>query len=108
VHLGWFKFGGVEFFKINLVNKLGVEKSWEMKTPIYLLSAACAEFIADIFLCPLEASMPNSANGLPLAACSSRFGFAPRSSSSHGLCCERTISHRQVCVSGATLTLMGV
>jgi len=67
---GWFKFGGVEFFKINLVNKLGVEKAWEMKTPIYLLSAACAEFIADIFLCPLEAtrirlvSDPTFAKGL--------------------------------------------
>lgn len=53
---GWFKFGGVEFFKINASQYLGVEKAWENKTPIYLVSAACAEFIADIFLCPLEAT----------------------------------------------------
>merc|ERR1711982_134738 len=34
---------------------LGPEKAWESKTPIYLGAAAAAEFIADIFLCPLEA-----------------------------------------------------
>merc|ERR1719183_225314 len=39
---GWFKFGGVEFFKINMVNYFGVEKAWELKTPIYLVAAACA------------------------------------------------------------------
>lgn len=52
---GWFKFGGVEFFKINAATSMGPEKAWENKTSIYLVSAACAEFIADIFLCPLEA-----------------------------------------------------
>jgi solute carrier family 25 (mitochondrial phosphate transporter), member 3 len=52
---GWFKFGGVEFFKITAVQSMGEAKAWENKTPIYLGSAACAEFIADIFLCPLEA-----------------------------------------------------
>jgi solute carrier family 25 phosphate transporter 3 len=52
---GWFKFGGVEFFKIQAVKKLGEEKAWDNKTSIYIVSAACAEFIADIFLCPLEA-----------------------------------------------------
>jgi len=52
---GWFKFGGVEFFKIKAVDSLGEEKAWANKTSIYLASAACAEFIADIFLCPLEA-----------------------------------------------------
>jgi len=67
---GWFKFGGVEFFKINLVDHFGVERSWELKTPIYLFSAACAETIADVFLCPLEAtrirlvSDPTFADGL--------------------------------------------
>merc|ERR1712072_1070497 len=53
---GWFKFGGVEFFKINATQAMGDEKAWEYKTVIYLGSAACAEFIADIFLCPLEAT----------------------------------------------------
>lgn len=52
---GWFKFGGVEFFKINAANAMGVEKAWDNKTVIYLGAAAGAEFIADIFLCPLEA-----------------------------------------------------
>jgi solute carrier family 25 phosphate transporter 3 len=52
---GWFKFGGVEFFKIKAAQSLGTEKAWANKTPIYLGAAACAEFIADCFLCPLEA-----------------------------------------------------
>ena len=67
---GWFKFGGVEYFKINFAKSLGEEKAWEYRTAIYLLSAAMAEFIADIFLCPLEAtrirlvSNPTYASGL--------------------------------------------
>mmetsp|Transcript_37979 Transcript_37979/g.121890 ORF Transcript_37979/g.121890 Transcript_37979/m.121890 type:complete len:316 (+) Transcript_37979:141-1088(+) len=52
---GWFKFGGVEFFKINLTKKLGEKTAWENRNSIYLLSSAMAEFIADIFLCPYEA-----------------------------------------------------
>jgi len=52
---GWFKFGGVEFFKINLAQKLGEKKAWDNRTAIYLASSAMAEFIADLFLCPLEA-----------------------------------------------------
>lgn len=67
---GWFKFGGVEFFKINMVGALGDEKAWQYRTGIYLAAAAMAEFIADIFLCPLEAtrirlvSNPEFATGL--------------------------------------------
>lgn len=67
---GWFKFGGVEFCKINLVSAMGEHKAWENRTGIYLLSAACAEFVADVFLCPLEAvrirsvSDPTFCNGL--------------------------------------------
>jgi len=52
---GWFKFGGVEFFKINMAHRLGEQKAWENRTAIYLGASACAEFIADLFLCPLEA-----------------------------------------------------
>jgi len=52
---GWFKFGGVEFFKIKLASRMGERKAWENRTWIYLASAAMAEFIADLFLCPLEA-----------------------------------------------------
>jgi solute carrier family 25 phosphate transporter 3 len=52
---GWFKFGGVEFFKVTLAQSLGERKAWENRTAIYLASSAMAEFIADLFLCPLEA-----------------------------------------------------
>mmetsp|Transcript_1385 Transcript_1385/g.1779 ORF Transcript_1385/g.1779 Transcript_1385/m.1779 type:complete len:329 (+) Transcript_1385:139-1125(+) len=67
---GWFKFGGVEFFKINLTSMMGKEKAWDNRVPIYLGAAAMAEFIADIFLCPLEATRirlvgnPEYASGL--------------------------------------------
>jgi solute carrier family 25 (mitochondrial phosphate transporter), member 3 len=67
---GWFKFGGVEYFKIKAAHAMGEEKAWNNKTSIYLVAAAMAEFIADIFLCPLEAvrirsvSDPNFCNGL--------------------------------------------
>jgi len=52
---GWFKFGGVEYFKIQAVSAMGEEKAWDNKTAIYLGASAAAETIADIFLCPLEA-----------------------------------------------------
>lgn len=67
---GWFKFGGVEFFKIQMASSLGEQKAWDNKTSIYLTAAAGAEFIADLFLCPLEAvriravSDPTWASGL--------------------------------------------
>jgi solute carrier family 25 phosphate transporter 3 len=53
---GWFKFGGVEFFKIQAVSQLGEKAGWDNRQAIYLGSSAAAEFIADIFLCPLEAT----------------------------------------------------
>jgi solute carrier family 25 phosphate transporter 3 len=52
---GWFKFGGVEFFKINIAQSVGEQKAWDNRSYIYLAASACAEFIADLFLCPLEA-----------------------------------------------------
>jgi len=52
---GFFKFGGVELFKINFAQKMGPEKAWSNRTSIYLASSAMAEFVADLFLCPLEA-----------------------------------------------------
>jgi len=52
---GWFKFGGVEVVKINMVKSMGDQAGWDNRTSIYLFAAACAEFVADIFLCPLEA-----------------------------------------------------
>jgi len=67
---GWFKFGGVEFFKINIAQTIGEEAAWNNRTSIYLAASALAETIADVFLCPLEAtrirlvSQPGFANGL--------------------------------------------
>jgi solute carrier family 25 phosphate transporter 3 len=52
---GWFKFGGVEFFKIKIASAVGEEAAWNNRTSIYLGASAMAEFIADLFLCPLEA-----------------------------------------------------
>jgi solute carrier family 25 phosphate transporter 3 len=69
-HAGWFKFGGVEFFKVQAWKALGDQGAWDNQTAIYLGSAACAETIADVFLCPLEAtrirlvSDPSFASGL--------------------------------------------
>jgi len=62
------------FFKINISQSLGEQAAWDNRTAIYLGSSAMAEFIADIFLCPLEAtrirlvSNPSFANGLFPAA----------------------------------------
>merc|ERR1740130_391451 len=53
---GWFKFGGFEYFKISFAKSLGDEKAWNNRNLIYLGASACAEFIADIFLCPLESA----------------------------------------------------
>ena len=72
--VGWFKFGGVEFFKVQFASRLGEQSAWDNRNAIYLASAAMAETIADIFLCPLEAtrirlvSEPTFANSLPSAA----------------------------------------
>ena len=53
---GWFKFGGVEFFKIQASNSMTPQQTWDNRNSIYLGASAAAEFIADIFLCPLEAT----------------------------------------------------
>jgi len=51
---GGFKFGGVEVFKVALTKHYGDQAAWDNQVPIYLAAAAGAEFIADVFLCPLE------------------------------------------------------
>ncbi|KAK6063279.1 Mitochondrial phosphate carrier protein 1 [Seiridium cupressi] len=67
---GAFKFGGYELFKQQAINTLGYETASNNRTLVYLASAACAEFFADIALCPLEAtrirlvSEPTYATGL--------------------------------------------
>lgn len=67
---GAFKFGGYELFKSQFIDTFGIDNARNNRTAIYLASAACAEFFADIALCPLEAtrirlvSEPTFANGL--------------------------------------------
>ncbi|EEH34301.2 mitochondrial phosphate carrier protein [Paracoccidioides lutzii Pb01] len=67
---GAFKFGGYEFFKKQSIDYLGYETAARNRTAVYLASSALAEFVADIALCPLEAtrirlvSQPGFANGL--------------------------------------------
>ncbi|KAI9741761.1 MAG: mitochondrial phosphate carrier protein [Cirrosporium novae-zelandiae] len=67
---GAFKFGGYEFFKQQSISLLGYETASQNRTAVYLASSACAEFMADIALCPLEATRirlvaePSFANGL--------------------------------------------
>jgi solute carrier family 25 phosphate transporter 3 len=73
---GWFKFGGVEFFKVNITKSIGDKAAWDNRNSIYLGASAVAEFIADVFLCPYEAcrirlvSDPTYAPGM--ASCASR------------------------------------
>merc|ERR1711998_520546 len=73
---GWFKFGGVELLKVNAAKALGEKKAYENKTAIYLGAAAGAEFVADCFLCPLEAarirSVSDPAYGSNLASVAAR------------------------------------
>ncbi|ORZ17597.1 mitochondrial carrier domain-containing protein [Lobosporangium transversale] len=67
---GGFKFGGYEFWKKTLSEYVGHESAVRNRTAIYLIAGGIAEFIADIALCPLEAtrirlvSQPGFASGL--------------------------------------------
>jgi len=71
---GWIKFGGVEFFKIQFASRMSEQSAWDNRNAIYLASSAMAEFMADVMLCPLEAtrirlvSEPTFASNLPAAA----------------------------------------
>lgn len=67
---GAFKFGGYEFFKAQAVDYLGYSTAANNRNAVYLTSAAAAEFLGDIALCPFESvrirlvSQPTYANGL--------------------------------------------
>ena len=51
------KFMGYEFFKKTFVDLAGSEQTaTKYRMPIYLSASACGEFLADIALCPLEAT----------------------------------------------------
>jgi solute carrier family 25 phosphate transporter 3 len=70
---GAFKFGGYEFFKKTFVEAVGPDAAVDNRMAIYLGASACAEFFADIALCPLEAarirlvSQPDFAPNMPTA-----------------------------------------
>ena len=53
---GFFKFGGYELFKDLYINLMGADRAKNYKNTIYLAASASAEFFADIFLCPMEAT----------------------------------------------------
>jgi solute carrier family 25 (mitochondrial phosphate transporter), member 3 len=53
---GAFKFGFNEFFKRKFMESAGPQNAVTYRVPIWLGASACAEVIADMFLCPLEAT----------------------------------------------------
>lgn len=53
---GWWKFGGFEFLKVNLAKSYGDQAAWDKRFMLNSLAAGGAEFVADIFLCPFEAT----------------------------------------------------
>jgi solute carrier family 25 phosphate transporter 3 len=53
---GWFKFGGFELLKVNLAKSYGDKEAWNKRFMLNSCAAAGAEFVADIFLCPFEAT----------------------------------------------------
>lgn len=68
---GWFKFGGVEICKTKFAQACSSEQAaYNNRDAITLGGSACAEFVADVFLCPYEAcrirsvSDPGYANGM--------------------------------------------
>jgi solute carrier family 25 phosphate transporter 3 len=67
---GWFKFGGVEIATVEIAKRMDEHTAYNNRIPIKLVGAACAELIADIFLCPFEAcriravSDPTYASGM--------------------------------------------
>jgi len=67
---GCLKFGFYEFFKVKFANAVGNENAKAYRLPIWLVAGGCAEVIADLALCPMEATRirlvadPAFANGL--------------------------------------------
>jgi solute carrier family 25 phosphate transporter 3 len=67
---GWFKFGGVEICKTKFAMMMSERDAYKNRDFITLGGSACAEFVADVFLCPYEAcriravSDPTYADGM--------------------------------------------
>jgi solute carrier family 25 phosphate transporter 3 len=67
---GWFKFGGFEFMKVTLAKANGDQGTWDNRFFINCLAAGTAEFIADVFLCPFEATRIRQVSDAEMAALS--------------------------------------
>merc|ERR1712093_565968 len=67
---GWFKFGGYEFMKVSLAKKYGDQGTWDNRFMIGTIASAVAEFVADVFLCPLEATRIRQVGDAEMAALS--------------------------------------
>jgi len=71
---GAFKFGFYEVFKKSFYNLLGHETADKYRTAVYLAASGSAEVLADLALCPMEATRirlvqnPSFATSLPDAA----------------------------------------
>ena len=72
---GLFKFGGYEIFKDMYINLFG-SFSAKHKNTIYLCASATAEFFADMFLCPMEATKVRIQTSKPEANFPTKLGPA--------------------------------
>ncbi|KAI8645053.1 mitochondrial inorganic phosphate transporter [Parasitella parasitica] len=69
------KYGFYEVFKYKYSNIVGEENAHRYRTLVYLSASASAEFIADVFLCPLEALKVKMQTSLPPFAKTTSEGF---------------------------------
>jgi solute carrier family 25 phosphate transporter 3 len=67
---GWFKFGGYELLKVNLTKSYGDQGAWDNRAMLSAVASGGAEFVADIFLCPLEATRIRQVGDPEMAALS--------------------------------------
>lgn len=69
------KYGLYEVFKYKYSNIVGEENAHKYRTLLYLGASASAEFIADVFLCPMEALKVRMQTSIPPYAKTTREGF---------------------------------
>lgn len=69
------KYGLYEVFKYKYANIVGEEAADKYRTLLYLGASASAEFIADIFLCPMEALKVRMQTSIPPYAKTTGEGF---------------------------------
>ena len=69
------KYGFYEVFKYKYANMVGEENAAKYKTFLFLGASASAEFIADIFLCPMEALKVRMQTSIPPFAKTTGEGF---------------------------------